>query len=252
MVLFLKRNPVSKGASAAKHASDWSSANLYSEFNTSVVWIDSGLVYAFDQPANPGPSLLLPMDDSESRLRDRVAEIKRVQEELEEIVKIENVQARAVRLKPFVHSDVFPAKQFALKELGLAGPSAVATITAMLDDAAFAVDTPELIKAYVAAGGEGVGQDLDARLREQLGFWRRTAPALPEGWQNLLDWPAREAPLTRYRETYELVLGLQRIRYSAALSTARQFRDFWRSVPQLSVFNQLIEECDRLIEHLSN
>ena len=56
---------------------------------------------------------------------------------------------RAERLKSHVRSDVFPAQQFALEELGKSGPSAVRAICEMLDDPAFADEASELAKALV-------------------------------------------------------------------------------------------------------
>jgi len=166
-------------------------------------------------------------------------------------VKMLDGDAKAMRLKPYLNLDLLPAREFALKELSQCGPSALATIRGMLDDAAFVNQRPEIIQAYVAAGGEAIAEDLNARLREQLTFWRATASSLSQGWWN--DTPANDAIRNRYSDTLELLRVLQRMHYSEALYAATQLRDFWRSLPQLndpSGLDQMIEECDKLIAHL--
>jgi hypothetical protein len=253
MVLFLKRNNPSE-AKKSKLSGEWSPANLYDDdFQTSVVWIDGERVYAFQQWSNPGPSVLMPLDVSESKMRDRVAEIVRIHRDLEESAKTEDAPARAAHLKSYVHSDIWPVKQFALNELGRIGPLAAATIRGMLDDDAFAEEAAELVKSYVTAGGDSVAENLNRRLGEQVKFWRAKGPSLPEGWWNHLETSAHEGPRSRYMETLELVLALERTNYSPALPTAKELSDFWKSLPALddqSGLNQMSQECDRLIEHL--
>ena len=78
MVLFLTRGPKvpevsSQPASAATQPGiAWSSASLYREMNVSMVWIENGQVYNFRQVINPGPSLLIPRDQTEEQFRKDV------------------------------------------------------------------------------------------------------------------------------------------------------------------------------------
>jgi hypothetical protein len=174
---------------------------------------------------------------------------------LEEAVKAEDGFVKATRLRAYVHSDVRPAQQFAMDELSRSGSSAVTTIRGMLNDNAFAGDAAPLVAAYAAAGGEALGEDLNARLREELKFWRSVAPSLPLGWWNPIGLPDREAFQRRYMLTLRLVQALQQLHYGPALPTARQLSDFWKSVPQLedrSGLSQLSQESDKLIEQLSH
>lgn len=250
MILFLRRG---LPATESNPQSGWHAGGRYDVFKTSVLWIEGGRVYGFQQLWNPGPSILTILRLSEPRVRGRIAEIINIQRELDDALMIEDGSARVIRLKPYVHSDAIPARQLALSELGKCGPSAISTIRAMLDDAAFGDEAPDIVKTYVAAGGELVGDDLNARLRAQLKFWRATGPSLAVGWWNEI--PTSEPLRNRYSLTIELVLALERIRYADALSTARELRDFWRSLPQLNDprgLKQLSEECDRLIQHLTS
>ena len=161
---------------------------------------------------------------------------------------------RAERLKPYVHSDIFPARLFALEELGKSGPEAVPTIIAMLDDPSFGAEADGLIKTLVEAGGETVGEELNGRLRRELAFWKTAGPNLTPGWWNQ-DLNSGTPLRGRYSQTYELIVALESTHYSPARKTAIELRDLWRSLPQLndsSGLNQMAEECDKLISQLGS
>jgi len=51
----------------------------------------------------------------------------------------------------------------------------------------------------------------------------------------------------RYEQTVQLLVGLERAHYSAEIGSAMQLRDLRRFVPPLKAFEQLPEECDKLI-----
>jgi hypothetical protein len=242
MVLFLKKTP--------EASSDrWKPADLFGEMKTSAVWTDGGHLYAFLQPTNPGPSVLVPWDTSLDKMKHRVGEIRRTQLELVKVTAIEDGAARAESLKVYVRSDVFEAQLLALSELGKSGPKALVKIREMLSDPAFADEGAALVKAFAEAGGESVGEELDRRLQEQLTFWRTTAPTLSVGWWNQDATP--HAPLReRYAQTRELVLALERVHYRPASTTAEQLGNFWRSLPQLndpSGLNEMANECDKFV-----
>jgi hypothetical protein len=122
----------------------------------------------------------------------------------------------------------------------------------MLDDPAFANEAPDLIKAYTETGGETQAEDLARRLQRELSFWKATGPTLRKGWWNRDTRP--HAPLReQYEQTLQLIRGLTQTDYPAALQTILQLRNLWRSYPQLNDpggLNQMVEECNTLIEHL--
>ena len=255
MILFLRRNesegspPESDGVSGRRV---WLSSDLMHSMKASVVWIDGNQLYCFTQVLNPGPSSLDTMPYSLERLRNQVSEIVDTQRDMLMAISSPDGHQRAEALKPYVRSDIFPVQRFALEELGKSGPSAVPTIRAMLDDSTFADQASELIKALVKAGGKAVGEDLNGRLRQELAFWRSTAPSLPQGWWNAD--PRIHAPLRdEYGKTLELVVAIREIHYEPALASVTQLRDFWRSVPQLhdpTGLTQMVEECDNSIRRL--
>lgn len=254
MVLFLSRTDETLGANGTDKvgAQGWKPSDLMDTLNASVLWIDGYQLYCFTQLLNPGPSVLFALPDSETKVRNRVAEIKQIQENMTVALAITDRAERAERPKPYVRSDVFPAQLFALAELGKSGSHAVRTILEMLDDPSFADQSPELVKALTQAGGESVGAELNSRLRADLAFWRSKGSSLSQGWWNedaRIHAPLRE----RYDHTYQLVVGLEKTQYTGALNTATQLRDLWRSLPQLNDpqgLNELAKECDKLIRHL--
>jgi len=168
-------------------------------------------------------------------------------------VRVEDKTERAELLKPYVRSDAFPAKRFALEQLGKCGPAALRTIQTMLDDPAYGLEAEDLIKAYSEASGESAGEELNDRLQKELAFWEATGPNLPQGWWNQDVTP--DAPLRlRYGQTIQLIRGLQRTHYMPALTTATRLRDLWKSLPHLndpSGLDGLARECNDLIIHLT-
>jgi hypothetical protein len=185
MVLFLKREKGSEASPTPANTESgekWRPADFSNEMKTSVVWIDGGYLYGFQQVMNPGPSVLTRLDTSLQKMKDRVTEVNRIHQELVEVVSIGNSGARAQGLKPYVRSEVYEAQRLALNELGRCGPAAVETIRGMLNDPAFGDEAAELVKAFVEAGGEAVGEELTSRLQQELAFWQATAPSLSQGW----------------------------------------------------------------------
>ena len=254
MVLFLQRARQGKGTPTASDSAtaEWQPTDLFRDIRTSVIWLDANQLYVFTQRTNPGPSVLSRWDSSLTAVHGKVVEIIGTQKALDVIMRLREKSQRAQRLKPYVHSDVLPAKRFALEELGKCGPSAMETILAMLDDEDYKLDAEDLIKVYAEAGGESAGKELNNRLQKELKFWETTGPTLQQGWWNQDAKP--DAPLRlRYGQTIQLVRGLHRTHYTPALTTAVQLRDFWRSYPQLndpSGLDQLPRECNSLVNHL--
>lgn len=253
LLLFLRR---SSSSSPTKHAQQgtrrqWMPSNLFNDMKSSVVWIDGSSLYRFIQ-MDPGPSTLQPFDVQEEKLRERVEQVIQTQQRLTDIIQVKNGAERAVALKPYLRSDILPARQFAEDELQKCGTEAVPIIRSMLDDEAFVTESDALVKALVRAGGIAEGNDLTVRLGQDLDFWRTVGPQLHQGWWN--DDPTPESPLrNRYAQTLELVRGLDEIHFAGALSTAVALRDFWHSLRQLddpTGLNQMTDECDKFIHDM--
>ena len=252
MILFLQSGEEmpTKNKTEKTGQRSWKPADILGEMKASVLWIDGSQVYCFIQLMNPGPSVFFESHISEQKVRDRVIEVANAQRELVSSVAESDGALRAERLKPFVQSDIFLARSFALDELGKAGSAAVPTIRGMLDDPAFRNEASGLAKALALAGGEGVGEELNKRLQQNLAFWKSAGPTLGQGWWNQ-DLYSGTPLRGRYSVTYELVIALEHTHYSPARRTAIELRNFWRSLPQLNdPSDQMANECDKLIDQL--
>jgi hypothetical protein len=252
VILFLVGNADQSNTvpEAKAEIAGWKPSDIMDSMQASVVWVNSDGLYAFEQVMNPGLPLLCRLPLTETQARNRVAEIKEVQERLAMATSLENSEERAGQLKPFVSSDILQARLTALSELGKTGPSAVPVISSMLDDSTFADTAPELIDALAKAGGEAAGKELTRRLQKELRFWRAKGPALKRGWIDK-DMSVHAPLRQRFYVTNELILGLEKNRYTAALTTVTELRDFWHSLPQLNDgFGEFMGECDKLIREL--
>lgn len=130
MMLFLKSSADREASGSGTGGTErrgWKPSDIMDNMRASTVWIDGDQLFCFTQHMNPGSSVLFMLPDSEETLRDRVAEINGIQETLMAAAEAKHGRERAVRLKPYVLSNVFPAQRFALEELGKSGP-AVQTI----------------------------------------------------------------------------------------------------------------------------
>lgn len=230
----------------------WKPSDIMASMQASIVWIEGGDLYAFEQVINPGLPLLCELRKSETDVRNRVAEIERNQAQMTSDLSISDGAERAERLEKYLGSDIFPVRLAALNELGKSGPSAVPVISTMIDDPAFASESSELIHALVDAGGKTAGRELTRRLQRELEFWRSKGRSLRDGW-----WNENLNGYSPYRAhnsaTYELIFGLETIRYRNALSTVVEFRKVWLSVPKAdtsSTEDEIGNLCEKLIAAL--
>ena len=245
MILFLKRKL------SNSEELEWEPGNWMGSMKASVVWIEGDQLWSFIQVMNPGPSMLQPMSStSVQQLKQRISIVLHTQRSIQLVLEVQDGAQRAQLLKPYLHSDVRDAGLLAMEELGKSGSTAVPTIREMLDDPAYANETPGLIKAMVEAGGTGVGADLNRRFKREVAFWESIGPTLAPGWWNTD--PNPNAPLRQqYSQMYQLIVSLEQLRVKEALTPARELDELWISNPQLndpSGLNQISLECERLIK----
>jgi hypothetical protein len=113
MILFLKSSAEEQ---AFANRSDegphhgWKPSNLFDDMKASVVWIDGDQMYYFVQLLNPGPSVLFESPISEEKLRKRVAEVDGIQEKITATLAVEDGAARAMGLRPYVNSEIWPVR----------------------------------------------------------------------------------------------------------------------------------------------
>ena len=250
LVLFLKR-----GGDKAATDPTWSPASLFGGMTVSVVWISDGRVYGFAQEINPGPSLLTDQRLSESKLEQRVLSIIKTRSDLRACGKLTEARRRAKVAAKFVDSPLYYARKEAFRLLSECGDDALAHLRALLRDQSKVRLHDETIKALGAAGGEAVVPQLTAIVEKELSFWKKTAPELKVGWWNGkgLEWKQVGLLRDRYSVVLEVFYTLRKIKSPACKAAVRDFRDYWRSLPQLedkSGLDQMSQACDAVLKEL--
>lgn len=261
MVLFLAKgssDSVSEGShngfsSPAKM--QWKSPSFFKDMSVSVVWIEQGKVYGFVQVMNPGPSLLVSLGQSEDELKNREQEIKGVQDSFLQTAAISDPARRAEALAAYVHHSLYQARAAALEALGRTGKPALLVLRRMLADDSFLDIHYQLIEVLAEVGKGDVGPDLTALVEKGLEFWRFTGPGLKKGWWNGKGFYSLEEAMPlrdRYMDVYGALLALRKRPYRESEKVVIQFRDFWRSLPQLEEIgmDQMTQACDALLREL--
>jgi hypothetical protein len=257
MILFLKKKDQSSETSTnspnnSQTSDHWDPA-AREGINVSVLWIEVDQCFAFIQVMNPGDSILTHYEFSEKEIRDRAFEVMHLQETENAAVSIENESMRAEALAPFALSQLYYARDLAFAELQKCGKAALPVLRRMLGDQTFLKVHSEVIKSLAAAGGDEVADELIAIVTEELGFWIETGPRLRHGWWNDINKPETEVLRNRYSKVLEALYSLRKLKVASCKEVVTEFRDFWRSLPQLddkSGLNQMSDECDKILRAL--
>ena len=255
MVLFLKRGENQLAHGKAVTDTEWKPASLYGGMNVSVAWLAEDKVYAFTQVMNPGPSILGYQRYSEEELQRRITDIVKTRNELRAINGLTDISLKATEAVKYTDSPIYYAREEAFRVLGDAGADALPHLRGILRDSEKLRLHDEAINALGSAGGESVVPELTAIVEEELAFWKKTAPELKQGWWNGkgLEWNQVDPLRDRYSVVLEVFYTLRKIRSPASRTSVQNFRDFWRSLPQLedkSGLNQMSEACDKVLKAL--
>jgi len=113
----------------------------------------------------------------------------------------------------------------------------------------------EAIKTLGVAGGEAIVPELTAIVAKELSFWKKTAPELKVGWWNGkgLEWKLVGPLRDRYSVVLEVFYTMRKLKSPACRAAVREFRDYWRSLPQLedkSGLDQMSQACDAVLKEL--
>jgi hypothetical protein len=241
LILFLKKSQESDANSSETDdlvGTTWDAGSKWVGLKLSTIWIDRGIAFCFEQFEFPGPRTLspcyqpgLPTSDADVFIA-RIREILKVQQDLAGILPMKDAQARAQRLGSIALGDVYEAHNEAIDALGQSGAVALPEIMQVMDSPPGIDDGDSLIRAFVMAAGKDSGRFLQARLQQDVDYWKSIGPTLSRGWMEQLSAPA--TPLyVKFHETLRLVGELDRERYVAAAATVADMRDFWISQPQL-------------------
>ena len=258
MILFLKKEsePVGNRRETYHDAASkfgWAPADK-AGINVSVVWVEADQTFAFLQLMNPGPSLLTNYGETESEIRDRSFAVIRVQDSLNETLATSDCSKKTEALEEFSTSSLYYASEVAFAEMQKCGDAALGVLRRMLNDQSLLRVHRKVIESMADIGGEKVGDELTQIVKEELEFWKATGPGLKEGWWNEIDQPETDALRNRYGRVYAALYSLRKLGFSGCKESIIEFRDFWRSLPQLedkSGLNQISEECDKILNSLN-
>jgi hypothetical protein len=243
MILFLKRRGEGGAASPSEAIGtgmQWEPASAWGGIKVSALWIDGGKAFCFQQQEYPGPSALSACSQWPATLSSdvavftvRIQEVLQVQRNLAETLALKNVDVRAQRLGWIALGDVCEGQKEAIEALGKAGTVALPEVLQVMDRPPVRFyDGSQLIRVFVEAAGKDSGRQLQARLQQDLIYWKAVGPTLTQNWLEQLGAPGSSL-FVKFNETVLLIRELDQEHYTPAAQTVAELRDFWVSQPQL-------------------
>jgi hypothetical protein len=253
MILFLKRassQPENQETARIR----WEPAGVFKTFDVAVVWVEGPTSYSFVQVMNPGPSLLMPIDLTEAKLKAETSKITEIQESLARIAVIPSSDERAAKAAAYLRTDNYDAYEEAYRIMVGCKKSAVPILRKMLADRP--TSGSNIIDALAATGGSDVAPEFVHILNHELEFWKSKAPSLQKNWWNGqgLQWSEVESLRDRYCRAYSVLRGLRQMHYQQSRNSVQAFRNYWTSLPNLDEIgnSQLTHACDDVLESLKS
>lgn len=275
LILFLRHEPIRLPGRDDTEETDeedgveWYTTSWFGSMQDSFAWLENNEVYAFTQTHNPGPSLLKSLWYNEKEMKERVDSILEVRKKLEAVGRIPNPETRAKKaaelltlpaiIDPQTSHDFQPTNfynsQRTFDILTGCGEAALPVLREILADDSQAQVHRNAAKALAEVGGETVVAELIETVRRELAFWKETAPNLQIGWWNGVGFSLEQAqPLRgKYGGVLEALRALVKMKAPECRDVVTEFRDFWRSLPQLedkTGLNQMSQTCDRILQAL--
>ncbi|RPJ60239.1 MAG: hypothetical protein EHM23_11110 [Acidobacteria bacterium] len=256
--LFLRDKPMeaADNQEPANHQSSpssvWQPASYFG-MNFCVIWIEADQTFGFRQLTMHEPSVLTGLGKSETEIRMRVSEILDIHERFNAAVSFDDPARRAESLEPFALSDLFFFKQSAFDEMQKCGDSALPVLRRMLADESLLRLHRDVVKCLSKAGGSAVGEEITRLVIDEMKFWKAIGASLKPGWWNQINDPEISLLRDRYGKVYEVLYSLNEMKFAGCRETITEFRDFWRSLPQLedsSGLNQMSQVCDEVLRDL--
>jgi hypothetical protein len=216
----------------------------------SVLWIEDGKAYAYSQRVNPGPLALADSGWGDARtVQKHVKDWLDIQNALSAINTMHDPDERVNQVIAFACEN--PDQLGDAVEIAAgAGDAAIPALQKMLHDPAFEPVQGLLVRDLADVAGAAAGPRLTDLLAKESAFWRKEAPDLEKGWWNHDPSDRRRVLRDRYMVAIEILRALEGLGYPACKDSVVDFRDFWRSQPQLEDVGQMSEECDRVLDSL--
>lgn len=217
----------------------------------SIIWIEAGEGYAFEQPMNPGPCVLLSLNTLygkgygiEDNLKKTVAESVKAHQLFSKAVALPDLTQRAKALAAFLRDNSSKWGEYeASEKLAECGDAVLPWLRDMLND-----DSLKRIYSNILGamnGAKNIGHRLAGNLGPVLREWRYdVAKTLEKGWQDRED--GRDVKrLWNELENIEHILGvLREIKYTEGRKAVAEFRDFWVATPQLNEVKRITNACN--------
>jgi len=256
MVLFLKRAKKESTPDKLASASAWQPASsVVRGIEESVAWIADDRAYAITQPISPGGSFLAEMLYSENEMRESVRSVVKICNQFRAATDLTDVGSRAKNAAKHVSSPRSYVRYQAFKMLAESGDDALPFLRRVLRDKSNVKLHKHAVEAFVTAGGEAVVPELTRMVGQELLFWKRAAPSLKYGWSKGRD--LEQKRLEYLNDRYEIALAvfyaLQKTKSPICKAAVEEFRDYWRSLPQLEDLRmpgELSQACDAVLQRL--
>ncbi len=255
IVLFLiKSEPTERASPSAPESFVWLPASHYGSqggFKVAVAWIEKGEAYAFQQFINPGPSLITHLGTA-IEMKAKVAAFVTIETALEKAVSTQDPILATQVLKAYHRQEFYTGTSRAMSALGSMGEAALPMLRGLLNDGTQSHFHPGVLSTMVTAGGASVAPDLIAVIEKELEYWKNHAPELKKGWWNSAPKNERIALQREYFLLMEALRALRRLRYAPCRNVVLAVRDLWQSERALKDLDQMIQECDDVLDRLGN
>jgi hypothetical protein len=250
MILFLVKNsPQQNPDNSAKNNKTWDPAAQYGGFKVSIVWIENGEAYAYQQIENPGPSRLVHLGTAIS-MKARVAAFVTIFTDLEAAIIETNPVRAAQALDAFHDGGFYYGKLTSLDAIGNMGERSIPTLRRLLSDVTLRLHN-KILATMVRTGGSTVVPDLLKILNEELDFWSKQAPDLSVGWWNADLANQRNRLRGHYSMLLEALRQLQVIGCNEECkNVVTNTLELWKTTPALYDIGdgQIAKTCTALLE----
>jgi hypothetical protein len=245
MILFLRKDNDSKEI--------WKPTDLFDELKTSVMWIENDKAYAFEQIANPGPSLLIDLGQTESEVKTRILEIIQKRNSFDRAFEIKGTKSMFENLRQFFTAEDAFIRLATFKKLKEKGKSALPVLRRVLDDESALIAHDTAVQTFGEVGGESVGKELTALLKKETNFWKELSDPQIKNWKNRIDNNETEIFGRHYSKILQIVYQLRLMKLKEAQNAVSELCRFWHSSPleDKDGLSQMTEDCDAYLTAVS-
>lgn len=226
----------------------------------SVVWIERGHAYAFQQENNPGPCQLVALGgrlgrpETEQELKAHVRKVTDHWAQIEKAKSLTDLDERVKILVPLTETASYLVNQRAVEALGTCGHKAIPQLRRLLQDEALVDFYHHFAKALSQTGKAHAGSALTEILAEELAFWHKTAPTLQEGWyygRGIKDERATKSVQVHFRRLGPILDALKTVEFTGAQDVVAAVRGVLHKIPVIPKNESMLESSMRWYRELT-